>query len=82
MIFDYLKFYLKDANTGELDIHYLCEDCLEEMERPYYTVQILHHDKGLMYHFVCEDCYRVRKKLGDTTRSIKDSLMKREEEIK
>lgn len=69
--FDGMKFYLKDTNTGELAINYICEDCGKEMpDAPYHwwlvvpvtTNAIKHPTKAPGYHFRCEEC---EKKLGD-----------------
>ena len=68
--FDGMKFYLKDKNTGELAINYICEDCGKEMlDAPYHwwlvvpaTVNAIKHPtKRHGYHFRCEDC---ENKLG------------------
>lgn len=34
--FDNLKFFIKDASTGELELKYICEDCGKIMERPFH----------------------------------------------
>lgn len=69
--FDGMKFYLKDTNTGELAINYICEDCGKEMpDAPYHwwlvvpvtTNAVKHPTKRHGYHFRCEEC---EKKLGD-----------------
>jgi ribosomal protein L44E len=69
--FDGMKFYLKDTNTGELAINYICEDCGKEMPNaPYHwwlvvpvtTNAVKHPTKRHGYHFRCEEC---EKKLGD-----------------
>jgi len=78
MIFDNLKFYLKDYTTGELDIRFLCEDCRKEMDRPRYTYEIL-RGKGTGYHFVCEDCYLIRKEFGDPITPIKEHQEKQKD---
>ena len=60
--FDNVKFYLKDSNTGEMELKYICEDCGKVMDIPFHWWLVLPikpkdkytHRPG--YHFRCEDC--------------------------
>ena len=62
--FDGVKFYLKDASTGELDIKYICEDCGKIMDEPghwWLVLPVTKHaaqypTKRHGYHFRCEKC--------------------------
>ena len=60
--FDNLKFYLKDASTGELDIKYICEDCGKVEDRPFhwwFALPIYTNGKPTKkpgFHFRCEAC--------------------------
>jgi hypothetical protein len=60
--FDGIKFYLKDQDTGELSLGYICEDCGKEMDgAPDHWWLVLPVGKGESkrrsgYHFRCGDC--------------------------
>ena len=61
--FDNLKFYLKDASTGELDIKYICEDCGKIEDKPFHwwlRLPMFTNGKASVkrpgYYFRCEDC--------------------------
>ena len=81
MIFDHLKFYIKDSDTGELNLRFLCDDCRKEMDRPYYTYENL-RGKDAGYHFLCKWCYDTRKEYGNEFVSIKEHLERQKENDK
>lgn len=57
MIFDKIKLYISNPETGELKITFLCDKCRKEMEKPdywYFKSTINGKDNG--YHFYCEEC--------------------------
>lgn len=62
--FDGIKFYLKDKDTGELDIKYVCEDCGKLMDNPYHWWLKVPYgkttQKGTGYHFRCEACEKMK----------------------
>lgn len=64
MIFDQIKLYLKNPETGELKITFLCENCGKEMDSPDYwmfrTYNFSQKEKP-GYHFRCNKC--VQKEL-------------------
>lgn len=33
-MFKYIRFYLKNPDTGELKVKYICKDCGKEMSKP------------------------------------------------
>lgn len=59
MIFDQIKLYLKNPETGELKITFLCEVCGKEMEKPDYwmfrTYNCSQKEKP-GYYFRCTKC--------------------------
>ena len=69
--FDNLKFFIKDTNTGELDIKCVCEDCGKVMDKPFHwqiRLPVAHNGKKPTsrpgYYFYCEECYNKNKKDG------------------
>ena len=59
--FDGMKFYLKDTNTGELSVKYICEDCSKEMldapDRWWLVLPVNdRHKRKPGYHFRCSEC--------------------------
>lgn len=59
--FDGMKFYLKDTNTGELCVKYICEDCSKEMldapDRWWLVLPVNDRPKRKPgYHFRCSEC--------------------------
>ena len=61
--FDNMKFYLKDASTGELDIKYICEDCGKIEDKPFHwwlRLPMVTNGKASVkrpgYYFRCEEC--------------------------
>lgn len=58
--FDGIKFYLKDTNTGEIGIKYICETCGKEMDEPdHWWLTVPYGNavpKALGFHFRCEKC--------------------------
>jgi hypothetical protein len=66
---DNLKFFLKNKDTGELDIKYICEDCGKVMEKPFhwqFKIPIANNRKKTSrtgYYFYCEECWN--KKAGE-----------------
>ncbi len=66
--FDNLKFFIKDANTGEVELKYVCEDCGKVMTDPshwQFRVPLIEKDKPnkrLGYCYWCEDCWEKEKK--------------------
>ena len=61
--FDNLKFYLKNASTGELDIKYICEDCGKIEDKPFHwllRLPMVTNGKASVkrpgYYFRCEEC--------------------------
>ena len=59
--FDGMKFYLKDTNTGELCVKYICEDCGKEMldapDRWWLVLPVNdRHKRKPGYHFRCSEC--------------------------
>lgn len=65
--FSSMKFYLKDKDTGELSINYICEDCGKEMVEAPDKWQLViplndRPNKVPGYRFYCEDCYKKRYK--------------------
>lgn len=61
--FDGMKFYLKDKDTGELSINYICEDCGKEMHGAPDKWQLVlplndRYTRVPGYHFFCTDCYK------------------------
>ena len=60
--FDNMKFYLKDASTGELDIRYACEECGMLEDKPFhwwFALPIYTNGKPTKkpgFHFRCEAC--------------------------
>lgn len=65
---DNLKFFLKNKDTGELGVKYICEDCGKVMETPFkwqFIMPIIHNGKKTSrpgYYFYCEEC--CNKKAG------------------
>ena len=66
--FDNLKFYLKDASTGELDIKYICEDCGKVEDKPFHWwIRLPEVNNGTPstkrpgYYFRCEECDKKKK---------------------
>lgn len=64
--FDGMKFYLKDKDTGELSINYICEDCGKEMQEAPDKWQLVlplnnRSIKVPGYHFFCTDCYKKKE---------------------
>jgi hypothetical protein len=59
---DNLKFFLKNKDTGELTVKYVCEDCGKVMEKPFnwqFRMPIAHNGKKTSrpgYYFFCEEC--------------------------
>lgn len=66
--FDNLKFFIKDKNTGELEIKYLCEDCGKVMEAPFHWQFRVPFgpnkdpDKRPGYLYWCEYCWEKENK--------------------
>jgi DNA-directed RNA polymerase subunit RPC12/RpoP len=62
--FDNLRFYLKDASTGEIKTKYVCETCGVEMDTPFHWQLRLNVSgkKGSRtgYYFYCEECNKKR----------------------
>ena len=61
--FDGMKFYLKDKDTGELSINYICEDCGKEMHEAPDRWQLVlplndRYTRVPGYHFYCAECYK------------------------
>ncbi len=59
--FDNLRFFIKDANTGELELKYACEDCGKVMDEPFHwwKVETPRPTKAFGkpgYHWRCEEC--------------------------
>jgi hypothetical protein len=59
--FGNLKFYLKDSNTGEIELKYICEDCGKAMSEPFHwwKVETPKPTKAFGkpgYHWRCEEC--------------------------
>ena len=66
-MFKYIRFYLKNPDTGELLVRYICKDCGREMPKPRnYTIQ---YKNGFPDPFTatyqCDNCKikNMRKKL-------------------
>ena len=57
-MFQYIRFYLKNPDTGELQVKYICKNCGKEMDEPKnYQVQC----KGniadpFTTFYLCDDC--------------------------
>jgi hypothetical protein len=66
--FDNLKFFIKDSNTGELELKYVCEDCCKVMAKPFhwqFRVPLVEKDKPNKrpgYYYWCEDCWEKENK--------------------
>ena len=66
--FDNLKFFVKDQNTGELEVKYICEDCGKVMTKPFHWQLRVPFgsnkdpDKRPGYYYWCEDCWEKEKK--------------------
>jgi hypothetical protein len=66
--FDNLKFFVKDQNTGELEVKYICEDCGRVMETPFHwQFRVLFGankdpEKRPGYYYWCEACWEKEKK--------------------
>ena len=57
MIFNKIKLYISNPETGELKITFLCDKCKKEMEKLdywYFKSTINGEDNG--YHFYCKEC--------------------------
>ena len=66
MIFDKIKFYIKDIQTGELKITFLCDDCKTEMEKPFYSffrTYSFNNQESPGYHFYCEKCWKKKNEI-------------------
>lgn len=72
--FDNLKFFLKDKDTGELDVKYICEDCGKVMDKPFHwLIKLPMNNKSksrLGYYFYCEECNK--KRLDKETKDESD----------
>lgn len=61
--FDNLKFFVKDQNTGELEVKYICEDCGKVMEAPFHWQFRVPFgankdpEKRPGYYYWCEACW-------------------------
>ena len=61
--FENVKLYLADANTGELRVTYVCEDCGKEMDKPVYwqykkpVITNGNYPNEVGYFFYCEKCH-------------------------
>lgn len=66
--FDNLKFFVKDQNTGELEVKYICEDCGKAMEKPFHWQFRVPFgankdpEKRPGYYYWCEACWEKEKK--------------------
>lgn len=71
-MFDNIKFYVKDFNTGEIELHFICEGCGKEMiglNNPdiYYQIPVVGPGGPLAYHKMrikCKECYERAKEDG------------------
>ena len=66
--FDNLKFFVKDQNTGELEVKYICEDCGMVMKAPFHWQFRVPFgankdpEKRPGYYYWCEACWEKEKK--------------------
>jgi hypothetical protein len=66
--FDNLKFFVKDQQTGELEVKYICEDCSKIMTKPFHWQLRVPFgankdpDKRPGYYYWCEECWEKEKK--------------------
>lgn len=61
-LFENFRLYLKDSETGLLEIRYICKDCNKEMTHNdvYYWYHPVSTGGVAQYHkteFKCEECY-------------------------
>jgi hypothetical protein len=66
--FDNLKFFVKDQQTGELEVKYVCKDCSKIMTKPFHWQLRVPFgankdpDKRPGYYYWCEECWEKEKK--------------------
>lgn len=66
--FDNLKFFIKDQNTGELEVKYICEDCGKVTTKPFHWQFRVPFgankdpDKRPGYYYWCEECWEKESK--------------------
>lgn len=57
MIFNKIKLYISNPETGELKITFLCDKCKKEMEKlDYWYFKSTINGKDNEYHFYCKEC--------------------------
>lgn len=62
MIFNKIKLYLENPQTGELKINFLCDLCEKEMDKPdFWNFKSTIDGKDNGYHFYCKECQEKRE---------------------
>lgn len=65
MYFDNIKFYLTNRKTGEMTIKFICDNCKEEMDKPYnyqIPVSVKNIPETWKTKYLCEKCYKINIK--------------------
>lgn len=63
--FDNLKFFIKDQESGELEVKYICEDCSKVMETPYHwqlRLPLKPNNGRPGHYFWCKKCWEKESK--------------------
>ena len=58
--FGNLKFFIKNQESGELEVKYVCEDCGKTMETPFHwqiRLSLKSNIKRSVYYYWCKKCW-------------------------